>query len=1164
MAGAAASAHALFGYNRENFLFDRKMRQATEFKILEFRKAQAELWRDDIRDIIGLTEKKMDSYLIVNTLQLAATLGLFSEGRLEPGTPPWLLHFYMLTLGASFMYLLMSVWLAMHASVVAQCSSVRLLTQFVRLPVPTWHQLEDMRTYAQSTEDLSAGQLLRVPFTGGAARPAQEGGVPAAAESSVDPWGLERHGNTRELYELQQEPAVFRRHIVLARRAAKQYQCFDAFARVSMSFGTNQLLNAIAYYTLGYVAVQDGAPWAAWCIVAIMTAIAMALVHLDFSLTRKQQLLARTLIVAGPACSSVATCAWAFREESVVMVLLPIAYASHGLWLCFALVTLGLELQPNGAILPMRFRAVLYLDIWGWLGKGQEAKDKKEQALECPQERQGKKVHFQEGIYEALPQQPLQQRKGPRHGSDPEEGMAAVPCKSQGLLTSCNTGSTTELTQLRRSLRADTALWQSDNIQRVLDDNDRERVERMLQRAAEVFSDTDSPKDADTVATGHGPVVKLRGHTDCGIEVPYLYDPASGETQLLSPSGQVPLPPVDEGGDRCSTSLEKPPSLPMHDVRSITMTEEGIERYCSEKALDSNTGRKHGLTLPKRACTTQNGFLNQTMQAAMEAVTPVMKAFNADSDAEVAYAPLQEVSSQEIQWPKGFASPACTTQRTPKAGIGRAASATVVEAPDHAFHPVSYGPSELNGAKGSSSGEVEDDEDIITGHDRVHPGRLPARIFRYATMMLIVLWAMGLTLPFGVFRDFMTKPLTAEVFLTEAGGEKHGEGPEGGEIRAAIGTAPDGLPELIPEYSSHRDLPALPEGKLVSVNWPTHSGFVPRSLSCDPSGTQLVVADDLGVYAGRLTVAATPPDGPATTRVLSAAKARSSAAVSFQRVPPCTALEGQALKDIGVVCPEGARGTQEQDACRVVVLHARGRRLAECPLPAQGEAAAVEDLEDIRARSLAVAASLASAAPARPSKTWTISSDWLHSDMPTKKKEYVESVAVNSECLDSAETGRFGGKAGFRPDVVGCVVVGTTSGRIVQLRGALSDPLRLVPERAMQQRPRSVGRGSLHVFPSGYVMALRRETGSVQAFDSKLGRVMGEWRLPRDVRWLTLCGGGDSLFVLGLRNRTSVELHRFPVPAELRLDAASPAAHVPSHSAPHAWRLRSAATMRRV
>ena len=33
--------------------------------------------------------------------------GLYTEGRLQPGTPPFLIHYYMLTLSASFMYLIL-------------------------------------------------------------------------------------------------------------------------------------------------------------------------------------------------------------------------------------------------------------------------------------------------------------------------------------------------------------------------------------------------------------------------------------------------------------------------------------------------------------------------------------------------------------------------------------------------------------------------------------------------------------------------------------------------------------------------------------------------------------------------------------------------------------------------------------------------------------------------------------------------------------------------------------------------------------------------------------------------------------------------------------------------------------------------------------------------
>ncbi|CAE7897534.1 unnamed protein product, partial [Symbiodinium microadriaticum] len=122
-------------------MYDRKMRQETEYQIMDFRIKQAELWREDVRDIIGLTSVKMDTYLIVNAVQLGFTVMAFCEGRLASGTPTWLVGCHTLSLAGAFMYLLMSVWFSMHASVTAKSYETRLLTQLVRLPVPSWAQL---------------------------------------------------------------------------------------------------------------------------------------------------------------------------------------------------------------------------------------------------------------------------------------------------------------------------------------------------------------------------------------------------------------------------------------------------------------------------------------------------------------------------------------------------------------------------------------------------------------------------------------------------------------------------------------------------------------------------------------------------------------------------------------------------------------------------------------------------------------------------------------------------------------------------------------------------------------------------------------------------------------------------------------------------------------
>merc|ERR1712151_1053940 len=94
--------------------------------------------------------------------------------------------------------------------------------------------------------------------------------------------------------------------------------------------------------------------------------------------------------------------------------------------------------------------------------------------------------------------------------------------------------------------------------------------------------------------------------------------------------------------------------------------------------------------------------------------------------------------------------------------------------------------------------------------------------------------------------------------------------------------------------------------------------------------------------------------------------------------------------------------------------------------------------------------------------------------------------------------------------------------------------MRLVPEKVVQQRKRSIKSGALHVFPDGFLVSLNRQAGSVEAFDVLTGKPIGAWRLPGALSWKKLSGGGTSLFLLG-QNTTSAELHvvRFALPQVL-------------------------------
>ncbi|CAK9046108.1 unnamed protein product [Durusdinium trenchii] len=386
-------------YNRENFLYDRSLRRRKEFQVQNFRVAQAELWRRDVRDLISLTEYKMHVYLLVNVLLLGITVALWCQGKLPHSTPVWLMTGNALAMAGAFSFILLSIWMAMHAAVSAQSFEARLLTQMVRLPIPTWKELsfgrraalqpnkspplcpdrtgevEACRTYASEFERLETKQLFRIPFVMGK----QEGLVPpdpepasgASAshdddespstasrrfmeEAHVDPWGLESTGaKLPELGSRMGHGMHKYRHVKLARQAMAFWQSYDAFARICMSIGVNQLLNA---------KVPSSATYG----VVVLTTMAETLNRLDMSLTWWQLRLMQLFLYLGPAIATTSCWAWVEDGWELAEGLVVCAFLAHAAYLLTVNTLCHMHLEHNGAMLPVVYRSVLYLDVFGW------------------------------------------------------------------------------------------------------------------------------------------------------------------------------------------------------------------------------------------------------------------------------------------------------------------------------------------------------------------------------------------------------------------------------------------------------------------------------------------------------------------------------------------------------------------------------------------------------------------------------------------------------------------------------------------------------------------------------------------------------------------------------------------------------------------------------
>jgi hypothetical protein len=401
----------VFHYNKDNFKYDRHGRQKFEYTVVDMKITQASLWRDDVRTMVSLALTKMETYLLIIALLLVCCVTALCKGRVPPGSPPWLAACHTVSLVGAFMYLFMALWSGLHAFVSAQAYKVRILTHYVRLPIPQWQTIEAARTYGSAFEKMQGKQLLRVPWLTGAQeshvegassdvpaspttraasmgrsgrsfRTGEEPGVPNSplsfgrAGDSVpqasDPWGLERRGDSglgiTELAPTVNAKVESQRHVWLVREAAQHYETYDAFCRIALSTGTCSLAIFLCYYCLSYVLTENASPMAAWCGMLAFLCIAIVLLRLDMKMTGPV-FFALSFLMVVPAFISAMVVFENSKNRSLDMKLewlMPAVPLLHGLWYLAYLGCFHVQQLEGDSFVPYAWRSVLYLDAFGW------------------------------------------------------------------------------------------------------------------------------------------------------------------------------------------------------------------------------------------------------------------------------------------------------------------------------------------------------------------------------------------------------------------------------------------------------------------------------------------------------------------------------------------------------------------------------------------------------------------------------------------------------------------------------------------------------------------------------------------------------------------------------------------------------------------------------
>lgn len=351
-------------------MFDGKLNQRKEYQSQGMKVKQWELYRDDIRDLVELTCSKMDNYLLINTLLIGFCIKVLTEGRPEPGlSPSWLHWLYAVSAAGGLLYFMLSVWLAMHASISAHSFGVRMLTQFVRLPVPSKDQIDAARYYSQDFEDVRASEVLRMPLLRQQMRHLEEA-MDRTNRDSPDVAGAPQEGSPEDHIRDRAAQTLKLEHVELFRHVQANWQAYDAYARVCMAMGASQLLLALSYYSIIMFVCENHCTWAALCCALVFAGSGWLILRLDLYLYGRTLALVGLLFGTSPVIAMVlvtittSSAPYVWRRAADVFV--PLMFVIHITWVYFMLHIARPDMGAK-TLLPSAFRAVLYLDVYSWV-----------------------------------------------------------------------------------------------------------------------------------------------------------------------------------------------------------------------------------------------------------------------------------------------------------------------------------------------------------------------------------------------------------------------------------------------------------------------------------------------------------------------------------------------------------------------------------------------------------------------------------------------------------------------------------------------------------------------------------------------------------------------------------------------------------------------------
>lgn len=344
---------SVYGYNRDAWMTDVQLRQQFEYQCDNMQVATHEMSRNEVRDRSQAAITKLSNYILVTTLILALAAEILVEGQIPADSADFILNAYMLCLGTSVLYLVLSVLFGIVAINQIYEDSAQLLA--VKIP-PAWEQIDgNMKSKIGQNlvgqfESKSWGQIFMPPLLRRFARndifetkeevsdsgqlgvehqPSMTRRMSGARSTSLE-FVQKKLAEEEELKktkintthaDLQAIRDDYNKEFKAREKewnpiSSKSYEC--------LALGVKNLLDVYGYLCMAMLYSEFGDDWAFWAVQIIFTTLNVLLMMFLFE--RINQTWTFIFVASGPFCCAIAaTTPFNYLDRCCV----PLCYISH-------------------------------------------------------------------------------------------------------------------------------------------------------------------------------------------------------------------------------------------------------------------------------------------------------------------------------------------------------------------------------------------------------------------------------------------------------------------------------------------------------------------------------------------------------------------------------------------------------------------------------------------------------------------------------------------------------------------------------------------------------------------------------------------------------------------------------------------------------------------